>query len=511
VSSLDDFQRLIAQTSGDPTRAGIEFLLLQMEPTTAKHLRLCAIPHQFDLNIFKLLMPEGDPLEIERRYQEFSKLSLVTHQGNTLALHDQARKCLFGQWLTEKDSDFKTANARLVRHFAATAGGQSSYDSAYSRRQRMFHMIGDDESKGIEEFKKLFRDEQIKGRLSECEALLVLVREYNDILTQQHSGVVLYHEAILWFERGDWSRAENLFRAVLDINSMPQSYHIKSWNRIGLLYGRQRRWKDAILNLDRAVQLAKDSNDLKRLPFAIHDLGAAYRDSGEPERGRILLLESIELAEKENDISCVAAGYNSLGTLERRAGDTRRAIEQYEKSLEYVSVLHDNLRTAQVYNNIGAASADLSEWETSMEMYEKSVNLKTEAGDTIGLARTLSNLIPVYGHLSRIQDAVRAAEKASNIFEQLRDPFGAAVAQRNLAKLYRGTEAAEESRRSYWRAIELFIKVGDTNQAEATRRELEAYINPVGMPWWAWTAIIFILVLVLTIIGFIVWFLLAQQ
>jgi tetratricopeptide (TPR) repeat protein len=507
VSSFADFQRLIAQTTGDPAHASVELLLLQMEPAAAKHFRLCAIPHQFDLTVFKLLMPEVELVQAEQRYQEFSRLSPVIHLTDALTLHDQARRFLFDQWLKENGTEFQVVSGRLVKHFEKSADVQNSYDSTYARRQRMFHMIGHDQSKGIEEFEKIFRDERVNGRLSECEALLALVREYDPILTQLHSGIVLYHEARLWFERRDWSHAEKLFRAVLEINGLPQSYRIKSWNRIGLLFARQRYWKDAILNLEKGVQLAKESNDLKTLPFAVHDLGTAYRDSGEPDRSRRLLQESIDLAKKVQDTSCIAAGYNSLGTLERRGGDIRRGIEHYKKSLEYLSILHDHLRTAQVYNNLGAAYADLGEWETSREMYQKSIELKTDAGDTIGLARTLSNLIPVYQHLSRLQDAISAAEKATRIFEKLRDPFSAAVATRNLAKLYRGTEAKEEVTTTYLRAIELFREAKDYDQAEATKTELDAYTRPVGMPWWALTATIFGFLAVVAVIVLFAWLL----
>jgi tetratricopeptide (TPR) repeat protein len=506
VSSFADFQRLIAQTTG--ADATVELLLLQMEPAAAKHFRLCAIPHQFDLSVFKLLMPEVEPVQAERRYQEFSCLSPVVNLTDALTLHDQARRFLFDQWLKENSSEFKMVSERLVKHFEKSGAVQNSYDYAYARRQRMFHMVGHDQSTGIEEFEKIFRDERIKGRLGECEALLALIREYDFILTQAHTSIVLYHEARLWFERRDWSHAEKLFRAVVAIDSLPQSYRIKSWNRIGLLFAKQRCWKDAILNLERAVRLAKESNDVQMLPFALHDLGTAYRDSGELDRSRRLLQESIHLAEKMQNTSCIAAAYNSLGTLERRGGDIRRGIEHYKTSLEYLRPLHDHLRTAQVYNNLGAAYADLGEWETSKEMYKKSLDLKTEAGDTIGLARTLSNLIPVYQHLFRLPDAIAAAEKATSIFETLRDPFSAAVATRNLAKIRRGTGTTAEIRANYLRAIELFRDAKDYDQAEATNKELYSYSRPVGMPGWYWTAIVFLL---LVVVGFVAWHLLTAE
>jgi tetratricopeptide (TPR) repeat protein len=510
VSSFADFQRLIAQTSENPAHASVDLLLGQMDPAAAKHLELCAVPHQFDLAILRLLAPEIEAQQVEVRYQEFSRLSLVIHRKDALALHDEARRFLFDRWLTSNTAEFKLANARLVQHFEKSVSKQNSYDSAYASRQRMFHLTGQDPPKGIQEFERLFRDERAKGRLSECEALLALVREYSSVLTRIHMGIVLYHEARLWFERRDWSRAEELFLRVLEIDALPISYRIKSRNRIGLLFAKQRRWQDAIRNLEMAVQLAKANGQLQKLPFLVHDMGAAYRDSGDPESSRRLLEESIQLAKNVQDISCIAAGYNGLGTLERKGGDIRRAIEQYKKSLEYLSMLRDQLRTAQVYNNLGAAYADLGDWKVSEEMYKKSLELKTEAGDRIGLARTLSNLIPVYQNLNLLQDAISAAQKATAIFEDLRDNFSAAVATRNLAKLYRRMEAVGESKNNYQRAIELFRGANDSEQAEATERELNAYDRHIGMPWWAWAAALFGFVAFIAVIALFVFWLSKQ-
>lgn len=208
MSSFEDFQRLISQTSVDPSHASIELLLLQLDPLSAKYLKLCAIPHQFDPLILQVLGPEISVAEAESRYQDLSRLSCISVRAGALAVHDEARQYLFGQWLFKNDAEFKSASRRLANYFGQPRGSQDAYSKEFARRHRMFHLIGEVQAEGIKEFEKLCRSERSMGRLSECEALIALTREYKSILGELSSGIVLYHEAKLWFDRREWEKSE---------------------------------------------------------------------------------------------------------------------------------------------------------------------------------------------------------------------------------------------------------------------------------------------------------------
>jgi len=120
-------------------------------------------------------------------------------------------------------------------------------------------------------------------------------------------------------------------------------------------------------------------------------------------------------------------------------------------------------------------------------------------------ARTLANLIPVYEHLNLVEDAVAVARQSISIFLELHDWYSAAVATRNLAKLYRRIGESERSRERYSDAIELFRKGTEEEQAVATQKELDAYLYPVRIPWWAWTLIGFFGLLMVALVLFVVY------
>jgi tetratricopeptide (TPR) repeat protein len=509
VDIFAEFQRLVDESSGNPDANPIvDLLLAGMEPTAAHHLRLCAIPHQFDLPIFRLLAPELDPGTAERRFEELSRLSLVIRRDSGFALHDEPRRYLFQKWLKEHRREFILVNATLVKFFRDVQAPDNPYAREFAARKLMFHLLGSNLDSGLQEFESLSIEARAKGRLTECEALITLCREYETIFSAAQAGLVIFHEAELWFKRREWTKSEELYNSVLSNAAVKINYHIQSWSRIGLTYLNRRDWSKAIDNLKEGLCLAQSHGDRRLLPFIFHDLGVSYRESGANTEARSVLKESIECALEVGDISCIAAGYNSLGTLERRIGNLKEAIVWYRLSIKELLQLGEQNRTAQVYNNLGAAYFDAGEWKASEEMYKNSLALKTAVGDTIGRARTQANLVPVYQNLGRSEESILTAREAIAIFEELRDLYSAAVTTRNAAKLYRDLNRQDDAEREYVKAMILFRKAGDKEQAIATQMELASYSKPVGLPWWAWGIIIVSALTIAGIVTLIIWLML---
>ncbi len=140
---VEEFQRLIQQRSGNALAGSIELLLQQMEPDAADQLRLCAIPHQFNPSLLRVLAPSLDASQAEQRCAEFARLSIMIDRQPWLAMHDDARRYLFSVWLTPQNaSDFASASARLVAHFDPSAADVSGEALEIIEHRRMFHLLG---------------------------------------------------------------------------------------------------------------------------------------------------------------------------------------------------------------------------------------------------------------------------------------------------------------------------------------------------------------------------------
>jgi tetratricopeptide (TPR) repeat protein len=499
---LEQFKQLLAGWLGSSAGAGAstELILAGLEPSLARCFRLCAIPHQFDRTILRVLLPEAAEEQAGEWVNSLSRLALVAVRGEELALHTTARSYLFGQWLARNDQEFRGANARLKAHFDVRASDSAGQAQADLWNQRMFHWIGADQDAGMGEFQRLCRQYRKAARMSDCATVIALAHEYDRVLTRPSHALLAYHEAKLAADRNDWDSAVQQLRQVLDNDEVSRELRMKAYNRLGLVYLAQRHWDDAIGALKSAEALAQLDENRRELPLILHDQSVAYRNKGDRDKAQRLLEQSIKLAETQNDLLCLARDHNSLGTLHRSFKEYPEAIASYEKGIQYLDQAGDRLRRAALYNNLGDVYSDLSNWDKSQQYFEASLQISKEAADTIGQAKALTNLVRVYRANGRMEDATNAGQMAANYFLALRDNYDAAVTILRLARGYASEKRKEAAIEEYGRAIELFQKASETKEAAAAEKERAALVHPPGLPWWAWAGIAVAALLVIVVL-----------
>jgi len=480
----------MATTTDDPGAGSTELLLLGMEPADAELLERCAIPHQFSAVTLGVLAPELSKEMVRTYYEEFARLAIITPAPDFLMIHDQSRRVLFRKWLDPgQRNEFTAISARLVEFFTERAREAQASEKEALERRRMFHLIGLDQDRGLEEFERLCRERRHQLRLTECESLVTLVHEYDPVLTPENDVRLAYHEAKLAADRRDWDRAKVLFESMVENVSTPPTYTIKALNRLGMLHAELRQWPVAIEYYRRAKDLAAKRGD-PQVYRTLLGLGAAYRDSDNPEEAKRLLDEGIALAEKSRSFFGVAVGYNSLGMLHRRLNDIQGAIGDYKKSLENLDLAQEKFRRGQVLCELGAAHAELRDWKTSEKYLLESLEIERQAGDKHNQAITLNNLARVYQGSGQPRQALEAAREARQLFQETRDFYREAMATRNFAKLCRATKDRTGCEQAFKDAIEQFRRCNDLQAAEETERELAGLTRKVGLPWWAWLLIV---------------------
>jgi tetratricopeptide (TPR) repeat protein len=502
------FQNLIAALPEQERAGSIEMLLHQMEPSSAQLLRLCAIPHQFNTSIMQVLVPDLTTPKAEEHYAIFSKLSCVIPGPKHLALHDDARQYLFGQWLkTEVITEFASASLLLYRYFDKVAGQASGQALDTIKRRRMFHLLGAQQSKGFIEFELLFREARHQFRLNECENLLALCHEYDLVLAPELAVRLTYHEAKLAVDRLEWDRGKKLLDLVLKDQSATKEFRLKALHRLGFIYSELRDWDKSINQYNQALQLTQANEELADHIRSIYtSLGSAYRDSGKLKEAEDFFAASIQLSTKAEDLSAMASAWTSLGILHLIRRDNHQAVSAFQKSLDCLKRANDKFRRSRVYNNLGLAHGNLLEWENAKYFLESSLAISREAGDTLGQARTLNNLVRVFQNLKKFDEAIEHSQQAARLFTEVRDSYGIAQVKRNLGKLYRIMKQFDRASQAFTEAIDLFDRSNAPQDADSTRQELLALTQETRLPWWAWLTLVAFLLLAL---GFVVILILA--
>jgi tetratricopeptide (TPR) repeat protein len=498
----EELKRLIQKLPDAAQGGGIEFLLAQFEPDVAWHFRLCAIPHQFDVDILQILAPELDLKQARERIAEFAELSTVLPSEEGWAMHGNARDYLFDQWLKpDKIHEFSAASSRLAAYFQEAAKAAEGAALESLQYQCMFHMLGANQNVGFAMFEQLCRAARRQFHLSKCESLIKLVDEYNQVLNSKHRLALSYHEGKLAMDQRQWDTARHLFGCLVEDGETSIHLKQKAYRRLGFIDCQQRHWEAAIRFYQLALSLAdSDPKSSQEKHLTLHELGVAYRDSGKLGEAQELLNASIRLATERRDLPSLATAYNSLGTLYLTHRDIPQAVTAFESSLGYLHQCGDHFRIAPVYNNLGLAYANEREWKKSQQFFEKSLDIVVQAGDTLAQAEALNNLVWVYQNTGQLQEAIAVSYQSSELLMQLGELYKAAVVRRNLGRLYRRAKDMTQATKAFQEVEKLFERVNARDEMNSVIAEREKLSKKIGLPWWAWVAICFIPAIVLLLI-----------
>ena len=488
---LREFEELLSQTHDRGLAGSIDLLLLQMDDQKADVLRLCAIPHQFNVEIIRTLAPKLDEQSASEFFAEFQNLSIVISMDENAALHDEARTHLLDKWLKSPARQFVQANQRLVTYFEKQLSDTSGQSKENLIVLKMYHLIGADQLQGFQEFENIFDAMWHQYRMDECENLITLVQQYDTILNSQYRLYLTFNEGKLADERRMWQLAEQQLLIVITNGDTPNNLLLKATHRLGIVFAKQRNWDKAIDVLQQALDLAQSFEELSDfVDDVLLDIGGVYRDRGELNRADSILKEGLKLSIEQNDLTTMALIYNSLGTLNRKLGKHTEATKMFEESLEVLKTNQDRFRPAQVHNNLGMTYADLRDWQQSEKYFMKSLEIKRHAGDTRGQANTLTNLVRVYLNTNNDSKAIETLTQANSLFKLIKDKYDQAVAKKMLGKIYRNLKEIDLSKSAYKEAIELFEAANHQKDAEDAAIEYQSLSGKKGVPWWAWAAAI---------------------
>ena len=497
--SFLDFARQLESSAADPIARAVTMTDSLVGAELGQSLRLCALPHEFDATILRVMMPQLSAEEARQRVETFAELSVVQSNSAAHAIHDSWRRELLRWWLRDEQRDtFAAASLALAGHFARERDASSGTQAEKALRQHMYHLLGADQGAGFTEFESLCRRARHDWRFAECAALIRLVHDYDDVLVPARRAALAYHEGKLAADLRNWAKAANVFSELATNPDADLAYRINAFVRLGNSQRNLGQTALAIISLERALQLATSPQGTEHRWRVLQELGDACREAGQLALAEKMLKGALLAAESSRSAD-LAGLQTSLGLLYRRQREPAAAVAALTKSLELLVASGDVFRPAQVYNNLGLARRDLREWLEAEAAFTESLKLKKKAGDLSGQANVLQNLGLVHAQQGHLTQAISAATEAARLFESQGDLRLAGVVNEALASYNERSGNGAVSRAHLEKARALFESAGDLSGVA----RVQAALAPARhwLPWWAW---LFIAVTALLLVAGIV-------
>lgn len=155
-------------------------------------------------------------------------------------------------------------------------------------------------------------------------------------------------------------RAEKALLTILRVDEK----NATAYNRLGILYAKQRAYKDAIECFEIAQSLEPSASSL-------HNVGLIYYETQDYGKAALAFEQALEL---EGDLAARHIAYAK--TLEKM-GNTRKMIEELEKAIELEPIPQTLTVLAEAYETIGQEELAASLKEKAARMLVPTDNRKT--------------------------------------------------------------------------------------------------------------------------------------
>jgi tetratricopeptide (TPR) repeat protein len=495
---------LAAHTSAGGS--AIDLLLATLDHDTAHLLRLAAIPHEFNARILKVLNPSLDATAREQAMAELTGFSIVSLMGDSLVIHDTARRRLFADWLSAPSEEFAAASGRLVDYYRELVAATKPPLSWANERSVMFHLLGANRPAGIIEFERLFAESRRALRFAACDTLLALVHEYDSVLTPVEEARIGFAAGKLAYDRGEYAEAVTRFRAAFA--KRPEhdiELTVRMLNRLGMAYDALRAWPEALDAYGEARKLAHNARLRQQEMHILINTALALQHQGDLAQAQTLL-ESASGPAAESSPFVAAAVYATLGSVQRRNNDIDAALTSYARAQQLLLNQGDIVGAARVVHDIAAIYTQLGNRRKSREAYQRSLALSA-GRDPLVEGRTLLNLAIDCKADHALEEAASAARSAYERFASAGVRRDMARSRRVLALVCNEQKKVEETQAALHESVALFRAVGDEAAAANVQREFAALNRPLDLPWWGWCALVLFLIGAILIITVLLIFL----
>ena len=299
-------------------------------------------------------------LEVEA--QKFVKI-VVEQQGTDLSLTVQTpQKTLYRQidnpnGLYGPETVSILASQTGSYEIVVYAGSQSPSGKYELRIEGPYEASSSDRIRLAAE--QVFAEAQLLRSRARAAQILEAEQLYNAAINK-------YNEALVLFRQIDQPREQSY-----SLTNMA-----RAWKALAQLTDptedvRTDLFDRALNPLRDALSLLRDAGDVNGEAFVLNEIGAAYRDFGDPKQALASYDSALKLRRESGDKYGQAQLYNNIGLIYSNMGAQPTALQMYAKAMPLwreLSALHDEMNTRL---NEGKANAEMGESMTAFSQFQE--------------------------------------------------------------------------------------------------------------------------------------------
>lgn len=224
-------------------------------------------------------------------------------------------------------------------------------------------------------------------------------------------------------------------------------------NNIGAVYYNIADWHKALEFYQQALPLYR-SNNQQQEAFSLRNIGTAYNMLGEPLEALRHLQESLLINRASGDKNGESVALSNIGNSYYGMGDWQQALDYYNQALKMQRELGNRGREADTLDRIGVAYAASGQPEKALEYHQQALPLQNATGNVRREAISLSNLGYVYNLLNQPDKALEHYRRALPMFQGVGDLNSVGIVLEGIARAERSLGNLSEARKQIEAALE---------------------------------------------------------
>jgi tetratricopeptide (TPR) repeat protein len=448
----------------------IDRLMGHVRFDVAESIRLCAIPHWFNLDILTHLRGEDSP---SKRSHEIllilRALTFVAPYGKLgWRYHKWIRNLLLAHWTEKEKPLYKEISLRLADYFEQTENG---------KHELIYHLLCAGDRKGFEIFKDEVSQANQMYRYSTSENLLNLTQESCADLSQEQRWYIQYYKGELAAVSGDWDDALALLTPLHD-QDLPEGLLARVFARMGTAYNRLGKWRKAVSYYQRCLHFGeKVDPDIRAWTYT--GLGLIFEWQGKWQEAKDCNNSAIRIAERINNRLWISRAFTNLGEIYHKEGRFQEALDYLEKSIQIKMDLDDQYGLIWSYINLGSLYIDLKAWDKASNLLSVSLKLARELDSLPEEAWALECLGKLYQLQGHYDEAAKYLIKGMYISEKLCDEYRKAKIEESLGRLQEDQENYREAMMQFQQALEIYkrLEVYEADRLEDHIRKLRTKLS----------------------------------
>ncbi len=192
--------------------------------------------------------------------------------------------------------------------------------------------------------------------------------------------------ASIYLMAGDYQDAINSYVESAQINDQIGNDldNKKIYNNIAMIYSEMDQLKNTLKYFEKSLLISRRYNNKKEIAVSLMDISTILISDKEYDKAIKNLNEALDLSQDINDLNNLRSCYNLMSQAYKAAGDVKKSDEYYKYYLAYDKKIREGDNTPENFENnfLSAESENLHEVKTEKKTDDISLNLNKEIHKT---------------------------------------------------------------------------------------------------------------------------------